>query len=106
MRKLAYRRYSEARAAHWLILLAADRVDAIESHLSSLFTKRPVNPFLETGLSSEVTHHGLSSRLGKKRVDVVHHPLDPIVVAAPPVAMSVLLFRLIRAVTRHRRGRR
>src|ERR1700712_5798467 len=31
MRKRAYRRYSEARAAHWLLLLAADRVDVIAS---------------------------------------------------------------------------
>ena len=38
MRKLAYRRYSEGRAAHWLILIAADRVDAAESHLRSLAT--------------------------------------------------------------------
>ncbi len=102
MRKLAYRRYSEARAAHWLILLAADRVDAIESHVRSLFSRRPVNPFIETGLSSEVTYHGLASRIGKKRVDVVHHPLDPIVVAAPPVAVSVIVFRLVRAIARRR----
>jgi hypothetical protein len=31
MRKLAYRRWSEARAAHWLMLLLADRVDVVES---------------------------------------------------------------------------
>ena len=33
MRRYAYRRFSEARAAHWLILVLADRVDAIESRL-------------------------------------------------------------------------
>src|SRR5687768_9513048 len=32
MRKQAYA-YREGRAAHWLVLVAADRVDAIESHL-------------------------------------------------------------------------
>ena len=31
IRKVAYRRYSEGRAAHWLLLLAADRVDAGEA---------------------------------------------------------------------------
>lgn len=36
MRKYAYRKYSEARAAHWLILLASDRVDASESRVSAL----------------------------------------------------------------------
>jgi len=35
MRKYAYRRFSEARAAHWLILIAADRVDSVESNLRS-----------------------------------------------------------------------
>src|SRR5918994_5155588 len=44
LRRLSYRRYSEARAAHWLLLVAADRVDATESHLTSLLTRRPDNP--------------------------------------------------------------
>src|SRR4051812_21486663 len=38
MRKHAYAKYSEARAAHWLLLLAADRVDAAEHHLRSLLS--------------------------------------------------------------------
>src|SRR5690606_2743381 len=33
LRRYAYRRHSEAKAAHWLLLMAADRVDAWESHL-------------------------------------------------------------------------
>src|SRR5215213_3306499 len=43
IRKLAYRKYSEGRAAHWLLLLGADRVDAVESHLRSFLTVRPDN---------------------------------------------------------------
>ena len=38
MRRLAYKRYSEGRAAHWLILIAADRVDAVESAVASFAT--------------------------------------------------------------------
>src|ERR1700712_243291 len=41
MRKYAYRRFSEARAAHWLILIAADRVGAIETHLRAFLTLHP-----------------------------------------------------------------
>ena len=82
MRKYSYR-FSEGRAAHWLILVAADRVDALESHLRSFLTLRPDNPITETGVLSEFSHHGISSRLGKKRGDLAHQPLDPIVVAAP-----------------------
>ena len=33
LRRVAYARYSEARAAHWLLLLAADRVDVQESRV-------------------------------------------------------------------------
>src|SRR3954447_21188665 len=58
LRRFSYRRYSEGRAAHWLLLLAADRVDAWESHLRSFATLRPDNPITETGVASEFTRHG------------------------------------------------
>src|SRR3712207_5481099 len=65
IRKYAYRRYSEARAAHWLLLIAADRVNSVEANLASLVSRRPDNPITETGILSEFSHHGLSSRLGQ-----------------------------------------
>lgn len=40
IRKYAYARFSEARAAHWLLLLAADRVDALEGRVASLREER------------------------------------------------------------------
>ncbi|HEX2191568.1 MAG TPA: hypothetical protein VHH09_00080 [Acidimicrobiales bacterium] len=83
LRKYAYRRFSEARAAHWLILVAADRVDALESHLRSFLSLRPDNPITESGVLSEFSHHGLTSRVGKKRADLLHQPLDAVIVAAP-----------------------
>ena len=102
MRKLAYRRWSEGRAAHWLMLLAADRVDAIESHLRSMATLRPDNPVTETGVKAEFTHNGMGSRLGHHRADVRHHWMDPIVVAGPWVAGVVVARRLVRRVTGRR----
>ena len=96
MRKAAYRRYSEARAAHWLLLLAADRVDGFESHVTSWLRGRPESPFTETGLRSERTHHGIASRKGRGRVDTRHQLLDPIVVAAPGVAVVYALYRGLR----------
>jgi len=96
IRRHAYAKYSEARAAHWLLLLAADRVDAAESHVQALLRGRPVNPFVETGLRSEVSHHGVRSRFGWRRADVVHHPLDPIVAAAPLLAGGALALGLRR----------
>jgi hypothetical protein len=103
IRRYSYRRYSEARAAHWLLLLAADRVDAVESTLGSFLTRHPDNPVTETGVLSEFTHHGLASRLRDRRVDRVHHPLDPVVVAAPWVLAGGVAFLAVRRVLGRRR---
>jgi hypothetical protein len=104
IRKYSYRRFSEARAAHWLLLMLADRVDAWEHHLRSFATLHPDNPFTETGLRSEFTHSGLKSRLGRKRTDLVHQVIDPVIVAGPWVAVPVGAFlgvrRLVRALRR------
>jgi hypothetical protein len=98
LRKLAYRGYSEGRAAHWLILLAADRVDAWESHLRSFATPRPDNPITETGVLSEVKRHGIASRLGQKRADLVHQPLDPVIVAGPWVLAGTAAYLGLKAL--------
>src|SRR5918998_6083396 len=88
IRKFSYGRYSEARLGHWLLLILADRVDAWEHHLRSFATSRPDNPITETGVRSEFTHGGLTSRLGKKRTDLVHQSLDPVIVAGPWVVAA------------------
>ncbi|MCQ4121611.1 hypothetical protein [Rhodococcus tibetensis] len=104
MRKFAFR-YSEARAAHWLILLAADRVDAVESHLASFLTLHPDNPVTETGIRSELSHHGVSSRLGKKRADLSHLWMDPIIVAAPWVLSAAgVAYTVTGVLQKFRRG--
>jgi hypothetical protein len=100
IRKYAYRRYSEARAAHWLLLIAADRVNSVEANLAALASRRPDNPITETGILSEFSHHGLSSRFGKKRSDVKHLWLDPIIVAGPWLLRGLLGYRLGRALLR------
>jgi hypothetical protein len=103
LRKVAYAKYSEGRAAHWLILLAADRVDAIESHVRSFATLRPDNPVTQTGVLSEFSRHGFSSRVGKGRADVKHQALDPVIVAGPWVLAGVVAYRTARRVARARR---
>jgi hypothetical protein len=103
LRKVAYAKYSEGRAAHWLILLAADRVDAIESHVRSFATLRPDNPVTQTGVLSEFSRHGFSSRVGKGRADVKHQALDPVIVAGPWVLAGVVAYRTARRVARTRR---
>ena len=93
IRKLSYARYSEGQAAHWLLLIAADRVDTVESTLSSFLTTRPDNPITQTGVRAEITHHGVRSRLGHNRADLKHHWMDPVIVGAPWIAGRWLVAR-------------
>lgn len=95
MRRFAYT-FSEGRAAHWLILLYADRVDAGEHHVRSLLSLRPDNPITETGIKAEFTHGGLRSRFGRGRVDVRHAWMDPVIVAGPWVLAIVVVRRLFK----------
>ncbi|MEO9328966.1 hypothetical protein [Gordonia aurantiaca] len=104
IRRSAYR-FSEARAAHWLILIAADRVAAGEAHLWSFAEGRPDNPITETGIKAEITHHGWASRVGRKRVDNNHAWMDPILVGAPWAAALVAAAASGRALARGLRRR-
>jgi hypothetical protein len=105
IRKYSYRKYSEGRAAHWLLLLAADRVDAVENHLRSFVTLRPDNPITQTGVLSEFSHHPVSSRIGQNRTDVRHQMLDPIIVAGPWVVAGAAAYLAVRRAARARSHR-
>jgi hypothetical protein len=104
VRRLAYDRYSEGRTAHWLLLMAGDRIDVLGSTLRSFLTTRPDNLVTETGIKAEITHHGLASRRGQRRADVHHQWLDPVVVAGPWVAGGALGLSVARRLTRQLRG--
>lgn len=96
IRRYAYDRFSEGRAAHWLLLIAGDRVDAIESHLKSFATLRPDNPITETGLMAELKRHPIRSRFGRGRADLRHTWIDPILVAGPWVLTGWLVLTVLR----------
>jgi hypothetical protein len=100
IRRFAYERFSEGRNAHWLLLIAGDRVDAWGSHLRSFASTRPDVP--ATGLRTELSSDGVGSRRG--RSDVRHQVLDPVVVAGPWVAGAGLLAVGVRRVVRALRG--
>ncbi|MBC9735249.1 hypothetical protein [Nocardioides marmotae] len=100
VRRYAYRRHSEGKAMHWLLLLAADRVDVVEHVVGSLATTRPDDPLTETGLGAEVAHG--RSRFGRGRSDLRHQAIDPLVNGAPWVAGALgatwAVRRLVRRV--------
>ena len=56
IRRFAFR-YSEGRMRHWLLLLAADRVDVVEGLLSDIIHLRGPRPFKEMGLKTESLAH-------------------------------------------------
>ena len=97
IRKLAYARYSEGQSAHWLLLIAGDRVDTVESALRSFVSLRPDNPITQTGVLAERRRHGLRSRFGQNRADLKHQWMDPLIVGAPWVVAAVGLTRAYRA---------
>lgn len=100
MRRYAYERFSEGRAAHWLILLASDRVDTIESRVAAVIAGHPDNPITETGIAAELRYGGIRSRLGRKRVDTRHLWVDPLVAAGPTIAAAVAVALVVVRVSR------
>jgi hypothetical protein len=100
MRRLAYARWSEGRAAHWLMLIAADRVDVYESFAGSILSGRPDNLLAETGVHAELTRDGLHSRTGDGRTDWKHQWMDPVVVAGPWVLAGAGVVALVRRLLR------
>lgn len=99
IRRRAYAKYSEGRAAHWLLLIAGDRVDVLGSALKSLVTLRPDNPLTETGIVSEVRAHPIASRFGRGRSDLEHQWIDPILVGAPWVAAVAAAYGIVKAAS-------
>src|SRR3954447_26439807 len=98
IRKFSYRRFSEGRAAHWMLLLAADRVEAAGAHAAALLKLHP-DP-IASGLRGEMNGNGIASRFRKKRTDVRHQWLDPIVVAAPWLLAGGASYKTVKRLRR------
>jgi hypothetical protein len=99
IRRYAYR-FSEARVAHWVLLMFADRLDVIESGVKAFLSGRPDNVLAERGLKTELTRHGIRSRFGRGRADVRHQPLDILLFAGAGFALAGIALGLRRAWVR------
>ncbi|WP_309129903.1 hypothetical protein [Microbacterium sp.] len=102
IRRFAYARFSEGRAAHWLLLILGDRVDVLESSVKSLASGHPDELLTETGVLSEKRRHGITSRLGRHRVDVKHQWIDPLLVVGPWLLAGWGVIALARRIFRSR----
>lgn len=103
LRKLAYRTFSEADAAHWLLLMAGDRVDSLGSSITSVLRGKPDDPLAETGVLAERWGRPLRDRVGRGRADTKHQWLDPIVVLTPWAGRAALVYVAARALASRRR---
>ncbi|HEU0012480.1 MAG TPA: hypothetical protein VFQ45_02290 [Longimicrobium sp.] len=97
IRKYAYT-LSEGRTSHWLLLVAADRVDVLESTIGSALRGRPDNLLAERGLKAELTRHPVRSRVGRHRADLKHQVVDYAMLAAPWVLAGYAAFRAGKAI--------
>jgi hypothetical protein len=88
IRRYAYT-FSEGRTAHWLLLIAGDRVDVLESRITALLGGRPDNPVTETGVLREFKGRAYRTRFGQHRADLKHLPLDWVLWAAPYAVIGV-----------------
>lgn len=57
-----------------------------------------------SGVRSEFSHHGIAARLGQKRADLKHQPLDPIIVTAPWLVAGGAAYFALRTLARRRRA--
>ena len=101
IRRYAYT-FSEGRTAHWLLLIAGDRVDVLEGRISALLQGRPDNPVTETGVLREFKGNAYRTRFGQHRADLKHLPLDAVLWAAPYVAIGWGLYAAARQLSSRR----
>ena len=101
IRRYAYT-FSEGRTAHWLLLIAGDRVDVLESRVTALLEGRPDNVVTETGVLSEFKNGAFRTRFGQHRADLVHQPIDLVMWAAPYLAIAGGLYMASKGLSRRR----
>lgn len=96
IRRFAYARFSEGRAAHWLLLIAGDRVNVVEARVASLAALHPDEPISESGVLGEVRARPVASRIGRGRSDLKHQWIDPIMLVAPWVLGAWAVVKIAR----------
>ncbi|WP_254787837.1 hypothetical protein [Curtobacterium sp. MMLR14_010] len=102
VRRYAYRRFSEGRLAHWMLLVVGDRIDVATHRVTDALRGRPDDLIGETGIGAERGKRPIASRLGSTRPDTHHTWMDPFVVNWPAVVAGGVLLLVVRRVLRRR----
>jgi len=100
IRRYAYRTYSEGQTAHWLLLIAADRVEAMIAHITSFASPQPDNLITESGVLGERGRHPIRSRFRRGRIDLKHAWADPLLVVGPWVLALLVWVTAAKRLTR------
>lgn len=101
IRRYAYT-FSEARTAHWVLLMAGDRVDVVENRIRAALLGWPDNPITETGVLAEFRNQAYRTRFGQHRADLKHQTLDVVLWALPYVVIGSGLYLAARAINERR----
>lgn len=101
IRRTAYARFGEARLAHWLLLMAGDRVEATGARLRAAISAHPDDPITETGVRTESVGRELAA-LRSSRGDTKHRWMDPLLVTGPWLITGVIGWRILRSLLRRR----
>ena len=99
IRRYAYT-FSEGQTAHWLLLMAGDRVDMLESRVQAAASGHPDNPITESGVLREFKGGAFRTRFGEHRADLKHQPLDLVIWATPYIAVGVGLYFAAKSLRR------
>ncbi|MFL0358107.1 hypothetical protein [Curtobacterium flaccumfaciens] len=102
VRRYAYRRFSEGRLAHWMLLVVGDRLDVAMHRVTDALRGRPDRVISETGVAAERGNHPVASRLGSSRSDWRHQVLDPVVANWGWLAALGAVVLVVRRVRRSR----
>ncbi|MFJ4297032.1 hypothetical protein [Curtobacterium sp. NPDC089689] len=105
VKRYAYRRFSEGRLAHWMLLVVGDRIDVVTHRVTDALRGRPDRVVHETGVRAELVGHPVSSRLGSSRRDWRHGLLDPLVANWGWLAAVGGVVLVVRRIARARRAR-
>ncbi|PZE77102.1 hypothetical protein [Curtobacterium sp. MCBD17_019] len=102
IRRAAYGFFSEGRAAHWLLLIAGDRVNVAEARIAAALQGSPDRVVHETGIAAERGGRGIAERLRSSRSDTHHTWIDPLLTMGPYVLVGLVVTSLVRGLVRRR----
>jgi len=100
VKRYAYRRFSEGRLAHWMLLVVGDRLDVATHRVTDALRGRPDRIVAETGIAAERADSPVGARVGSSRRDWRHGVLDPVVTMWPYLLIGGVAVWVVRRARR------